>query len=150
MARVLLIILCALSGSATGADNHNTTYTLVLAANRPPCEAPPSSDRDSDREKATRCRGKRESFSLRANSILWFPQNEAAPAAFVFLGPLAVEPFTYPAAALGISIQQSVEGVIVEAVFGVQKTSRSVAFDRWQQIHLPPHTSFWVQVKRGN
>lgn len=79
--------------------------------------------------------------------MLWFEQTEPAPVAFLFVGPLAVEPFAYPSPALGIGIQHGTQGPVVEAVFGLQRVVQTVEIDRWVQVHLPPHTSFWMQLK---
>ena len=120
-------------------------YELSLAANRPPCEELSSNP-------ATRCRGtrgERTTFSARPNTMLWFEQTQPAPVAFVFAGPLAVEPFAYPTPALGIGINERASGLVVEAVYGLQRREQSIELEQWVQIHLPPHTSFWIQVKRG-
>ena len=99
-----------------------------------------------------RCRGtagERTTFTVRADTVLWFEQTLPTPVTFVFVGPLAVEPFAHPTAALGISLHESATGIFITAVYGSQRVSQAVVFDRWEQLHLPPHTSFWVQVTPG-
>ena len=130
----------------------STSYELSLAANRPPCEAPANPSTNESTKPAPRCRGtkgERTTFNVRPNTMLWFEQTQPAPVAFVFAGPLAVEPFAYPTPALGIGINERASGLVVEAVYGLQRREQSIAFDQWVRVHLPPHTSFWIQVKRG-
>ena len=99
-----------------------------------------------------RCRGtagERTTFTVRADTVLWFEQTHPTPVTFVFVGPLAVQPFTHPIAALSIVLHESATGLFITAVYGSQRASQAVVFNRWEQIHLPPHTSFWVQVTPG-
>ncbi|MFP6816825.1 MAG: hypothetical protein VB949_14320 [Pseudomonadales bacterium] len=134
-----LLLFWPLFGSAT--DGGALPYELTLSANRPPCAA--------SRNPSVRCRGTKASqsaFTVYANTMLWFEQADAVPIAFVFVGPLAVEPFNFPSPALGIGIRQGVDGLVVEAVYGPRRSLQTVELDRWVQFHLPPHTSFWVQL----
>ncbi|MFP6836100.1 MAG: hypothetical protein VB948_08325 [Pseudomonadales bacterium] len=87
---------------------------------------------------ATRC------FTAVAGLLLFWPLFGSATD--VFVGPLAVEPFNFPSPALGIGIRQGVDGLVVEAVYGPRRSLQTVELDRWVQFHLPPHTSFWVQL----
>lgn len=141
----VLLVTWLLATGSTGSNQATATYQLELAANRPPCEA--------ESDPSVRCRGtkgERSTFTIRADGMLWFEQSEPAPVAFLFVGPLAVEPFAYPSPALGIGIQERADGLIVEAIYGLQRTTQSVELDRWVPVHLPPHASFWIRLGRDS